>query len=143
MAPKTGDTVRVHYKGTLDDGTEFDSSEGRDPLEFVVGSGQVIPGFESAVAGMELGDSKKVTIPVEDAYGDRSDDAMQEVPMSAFGEDRPQAGWMVELAAPDGNRIAATVADVGDDTVKLDFNHPLAGENLTFELELVGVEQES
>ena len=137
MPAKPGDTVRVHYRGTLDDGSEFDSSEGRDPLEFTVGSGQVIPGFDAAVDGRSAGDSVKVTIPAAEAYGEHNPDAVQEVPRAMFGDDVPQVGWMVELAAPDGQRIPATIAEVGPETVTLDFNHPMAGKDLTFEIELV------
>jgi peptidylprolyl isomerase len=138
MAPKSGDTVRVHYKGTLDDGSVFDSSEGRDPLEFQVGEGQVIPGFDSAVGELEVGGSTTVNIAACDAYGDRIDEAVQEVPLSAFPE-APEEGMMVELAAPDGRKLAATVTEIGEENVRLDFNHPLAGKDLTFEIELVEV----
>jgi FKBP-type peptidyl-prolyl cis-trans isomerase 2 len=138
MAPKSGDTVRVHYKGTLDDGSVFDSSEGRDPLEFQVGEGQVIPGFDNAVSELEVGSSTTVNIAACDAYGDRIDEAVQEVPLSAFPE-APEEGMMVELAAPDGRKLAATVTEIGEENVQLDFNHPLAGKDLTFEIELVEV----
>lgn len=139
MAPKTGDTVRVHYRGTLADGTEFDSSTGRDPLEFELGSGQVIPGFDDAVTGLEVGDKVTVTIACADAYGERLDDAVQQFPLEAFGDEVPEIGWTVELQAPDGNRLAAMIAGVDGDMVILDFNHPLSGEDLTFEIELVEV----
>jgi peptidylprolyl isomerase len=141
MAPKSGDTVRVHYKGTLEDGSVFDSSEGRDPLEFQVGEGQVIPGFDSAVAELEVGGTVKVDIPAEDAYGERIAEAVQEVPLSAFADapGDPEEGMMVEMASPDGRRMAATVSRVGDEVVELDFNHPLAGKALTFDIELVEV----
>ena len=138
MPAKPGDTVRVHYRGTLDDGTEFDSSTGRDPLEFTIGSGQVIPGFDAAVDGMSVGESVTVTIPAEEAYGPRQNEAVQQVPRDMF-DDEPQAGWMVELTAPEGQRLAALIAEVGTDTVTLDFNHPMAGKDLTFEIELVEV----
>lgn len=140
MAPKQGDTVRVHYRGTLDDGTEFDSSSGRDPLEFTIGEGQVIPGFESAVSDLEVGGTTTVTIPAGEAYGQRVDEAMQTLPRESFGEMDPEPGWAVELQAPDGTKMTAVVAEVRDTDVVLDFNHPLAGEDLTFELELVGME---
>jgi peptidylprolyl isomerase len=138
MATNTGQKVRVHYRGTLNDGTEFDSSEGREPLEFVVGSGQVIPGFDEAVSDMSVGGKTKVTIPAEEAYGERVDEAKQEIPLDAFPE-KPEVGWLVEMASAEGQRMAATVADLSDDTATLDFNHPLAGEDLTFEIELVEV----
>lgn len=139
MAPKQGDTVRVHYRGTLSDGTEFDSSAGRDALEFQVGTGQVIPGFDQAVSGLEIGESATVTIPAAEAYGERMEEAVQEMPREAFGDDVPQEGWAVELQAPDGSTMAATITEVKDDSVTLDFNHPLAGQDLTFEIELVEV----
>jgi len=140
MSPKDGDTVHVNYRGTLKDGSEFDSSEGREPLEFVVGSGQVIPGFDAAVRPLEPGDKTTVTIPAAEAYGERQDEGLQAFPRDAFPpEPEPQVGWAVELAGPDGERIPAFVTDVTDEAVVLDFNHPLAGEDLTFELELVDV----
>jgi len=138
VAPKDGDTVRVHYKGTLEDGSTFDSSEGRDPLEFTLGEGVVIAGFESAVSDLGVGESKKVTIPAEQAYGQPAEDAIRPIPLSAFPE-KPEPGIVVELAAPDGRRLAAVVAEIGDEEVLLDFNHPLAGKDLTFEIELVEV----
>lgn len=138
MKPVTGQKVRVHYTGTLEDGTQFDSSEGRDPLEFVVGAGHVIPGFDNAVTGLETGERGTVTIPAEEAYGPRYDEAVQQVPLEAF-PDEPQPGWIVEMEDPQGQRLAATVLGIEDGMVSLDFNHPLAGEALTFEIELVEV----
>ncbi len=138
MTPQAGQKVRVHYRGTLGDGSEFDSSEGREPLEFVVGSGEVIPGFDTAVADLDVGQKATVTIPACDAYGERIDEARQEVPLEAFPEP-PEEGWMVEVASPEGQRMAATVTEVGPEIAVLDFNHPLAGENLTFEIELVEI----
>lgn len=142
MAPKNGEKVRVHYRGTLQDGTEFDSSEGRDPIEFVMGEHDVIPGFEDAVGELEVGGKVTVTIPAEEAYGDRMEEAVQEIPLSAFGDQIPEQGWAVELQAPDGSRLAATILDVGEESATLDFNHPLAGQDLTFELELVEIVDE-
>lgn len=138
MAAKSGDTVRVHYTGTLDDGTTFDSSEGNDPLEFTVGSGQVIPGFDAALEGLEIGESKKFTIPAAEAYGDHNTEATQVVPKEAF-EQEPVVGGVVELAAPDGRKLAAVIAEIIEENVTLDFNHPLAGKDLTFDIELVEV----
>lgn len=129
-----GDTVSVHYRGTLDDGTEFDSSAGRDPLQFVVGSGQVISGFDDAVRGLAVGESVTVRIPPEEAYGPRSDEAIIEVPADQAPEGL-QPGDQVQLAT--GGR--ATVLEVRDDAVVIDANHPLAGEALTFEIELVSI----
>ncbi len=140
MAPVSGDTVRVHYTGTLADGSIFDSSEGRDPLEFVVGSGQVIPGFDAAVSDLGVGDTATVTIVAADAYGEHSDEGLQTFPRDAFPPDAsPEVGWAVELSAPDGQRVPATVAEVTDESITLDFNHPLAGQDLTFEITLVEV----
>lgn len=139
MKPQSGDTVRVHYTGTLSDGSEFDSSEGRDPIEFTMGEGTVINGFEDAVKDLEVGDSILVTIPSADAYGDRNDEAVQEVPLEAFGGQAPQSGWVVQLQDPNGQVLNATVLEVGAETVRLDFNHPLAGQDLTFDLKLVEI----
>lgn len=139
---KDGDTVRVHYRGTLGDGSEFDSSAGREPLEFVVGSGQVIPGFDNAVRDLAVGESVTVTIPAAEAYGERQEEGIQSFPREAFPPDAdPQAGWAVELAGPDGQHLPAIIAEVTDETIVLDFNHPLAGEDLTFEIELVEVDE--
>ena len=138
MAAKSGDTVRVHYTGTLDDGSTFDSSEGKDPLEFTIGSGQVIPGFDAALDGLEIGESKKITIPAAEAYGDHNAEAVQVVPREAF-EQEPMIGGVVELAAPDGRKLAAVITEVVEENITLDFNHPLAGKDLTFDIELVEV----
>ncbi len=138
MAHPDGTTVRVHYRGTLDDGSEFDSSTGRDPLEFTIGAGQVIAGFEQAVAGLAAGEKTQIRIEAEDAYGERFADAIQRLPMEAFAEEPPLEA-MVQLQAPDGRMMVATVTDVTEETVELDFNHPLAGQALTFDLELVDV----
>lgn len=137
MPASSGDTVRVHYTGTLNDGTEFDSSAGREPLEFTLGSGQVIPGFDAGVTGMEPGESKKVTIPADEAYGQRREEMMLEVSPDQFPEGMdPQVGQQLQLSQPDGQAVMVTVAEVSDDGVVLDANHPLAGEDLTFELTL-------
>jgi len=138
MPLNEGTTVRVHYRGTLEDGAEFDSSEGRDPLEFTLGASQVIPGFEDAVIGLEPGERVTVTIDAENAYGPRMDEALQNVPVSAFWE-TPEPGMVVQLVAPDGTQLAATVMEVGEEEALLDFNHPLAGQALTFEITLVEV----
>lgn len=139
MKPQPGDTVRVHYTGTLSDGSTFDSSEGRDPIEFALGEGSVIPGFETAVAELEVGESVTVTIPAADAYGEHEAEAVQTVPLEAFGESAPQAGWVVALEGPQGQKITALVAEVGEESAQLDFNHPLAGKDLTFALTLVEI----
>lgn len=137
---KHGDTVKVHYTGKLIDGTEFDSSAGRDPLEFTIGSGQVIPGFESAVVGMSPGEACNTNIPVEDAYGPRSEEMLVEVPKENLAEGiQPDVGEKLQAVSEDGRKIALTVTAVSDTSVTLDGNHPLAGEELVFELELVEI----
>ena len=138
MTAQPGDLVRVHYRGTLSDGSEFDSSTGREPLQFEMGSGQVIPGFDAAVAGLEPGGKTTVTIPAAEAYGEHQPEGLQPFPLEAFASP-PEAGWAVELAGPNGERIPAIVAGVEGDVVTLDLNHPLAGQDLTFELELVEI----
>lgn len=137
MPAEKGQCVRVNYRGTLGDGTEFDSSYGREPLQFTLGSGQVIVGFEEAVEGMDVGQKKTVTIPPEEAYGEHHDEAVQAVPLDIFDGQTPGLRDVVTLVAPDGTEVMATVAEIRESDVVLDFNHPLAGEALTFELELV------
>jgi peptidylprolyl isomerase len=137
---KTGDTVKIHYTGTLDDGTQFDSSAGRDPLEFTLGSGQVIPGFDKAVEGMAVGDEKTVNIQPEDAYGPRNDQMVQEVPKNALPDDlEPEAGMGLQARGQDGQVLNLTVISVGDDSITVDGNHPLAGQNLNFDIQLVEI----
>lgn len=139
MKPQSGETVRVHYKGTLADGSEFDSSEGRDPLAFTLGEESVIPGFESAVADLEVGESVTVVIPAADAYGERMENACQRAPREIFGETEPVVGLVVALEAPTGEQVAATIVDADDEAVTLDFNHPLSGQDLTFDITLVEI----
>jgi peptidylprolyl isomerase len=137
---KSGDTVKIHYTGTLDDGTEFDSSAGREPLEFAIGSGQVIPGFDSAVDGMTVGDSKTVTIPAGEAYGERHDQLVQEVPKTALPDDmKPEIGMQLQSQGPDGQVMNLQVTAVEVESITADGNHPLAGQALTFAIELVEI----
>lgn len=136
----SGDTVSVHYTGTLADGSVFDSSRGRDPLQFTVGEGRVIPGFDAAVAGMAVGEEKKVTIPADQAYGPHRPELMVEVDRAQFPADlRPEIGQQLQLSRG-GQVFVVTVRDLSDGSVLLDGNHPLAGQDLTFALELVGVQ---
>jgi peptidylprolyl isomerase len=137
---KAGDTVRIHYTGTLSDGSTFDSSAGRDPLEFTLGSGQVIPGFDKAVDGMTVGDQKTVEIPADDAYGQRDPNGMQSFPRDKVPDDIPlDIGTRLQLSTPSGQPVMVTVSEVTDTEVILDANHPLAGQDLTFEIELVEI----
>ena len=137
---KSGDTVKIHYTGTLDDGTKFDSSAGREPLEFAIGSGQVIPGFDNAVDGMTVGDNKTVTIPAGEAYGERHDQLVQEVPKSALPEDmEPEVGMQLQSQGPDGQAMNLLVTAVEVESITVDGNHPLAGQSLTFAIELVEI----
>jgi peptidylprolyl isomerase len=137
---KSGDTVRIHYTGTLDDGTEFDSSAGRDPLEFALGGGQVIPGFDSAVDGMAVGESKSVTIPPDEAYGQRHEQLVQQVPRTTLPEDmEPAVGMQLQSQGPDGQVMNLAVMEIVDDSITVDANHPLAGQALTFAIELVEI----
>ncbi|MGB3313836.1 MAG: peptidylprolyl isomerase [Albidovulum sp.] len=137
---KTGDTVRIHYRGTLNDGTQFDSSEGRDPLEFTVGSGQIIPGLDKALPGMAVGDKKSVPVVAAEAYGPHNPDASQAVPRDQIPADIPlEIGTALQMRTPDGNAMTVTVAEVTAETVTLDANHPLAGKDLNFDIELVSI----
>ncbi len=134
---RQGDNVKVHYTGKFDDGTIFDSSRGGEPLEFTVGEGQVIPGFEDAVKGMSAGESKTVTIPANEAYGPHRDELVMMVSKESMPPDyEPTVGDQLQLTHPSGQQMVVTVTDVSSDSVTLDANHPLAGEDLTFEIEL-------
>ena len=137
---KSGDTVRIHYTGTLNDGSQFDSSAGRDPLEFAVGSGMVIPGFDTAVEGMTVGESKSFTIEPEEAYGVKQDHLIQDVPKSALPEGMtPEVGMPLQSQTPDGQVMDLEVTAVTDTHITVDANHPLAGIALTFDIELVAI----
>lgn len=135
-----GDQISLHYTGSLDDGTVFDSSEGREPLEFKVGAGQVIPGFDENVRGMEVGESRDFSILPEQAYGDYHEEYVQVVPRSIFPPDvTPAVGLMLELQTQSGETIPFRIIDVTDDEVTLDPNHLLAGEKLNFTVKLVDI----
>jgi len=139
---KNGDKIKVHYKGTLTQGGEmFDSSEGRDPLEFTVGSGQVIPGFDQGVLDMAVGDKKTIHIPMDQAYGPKNDMNIVEVDRAQMPPEMEdiQIGMMLQMVTPDGQPIPVTIIGVTEDKVKLDANHQLAGQDLTFDLELVAI----
>lgn len=134
---ETGKTVKVHYTGKLDDGSVFDSSEGREPLEFQVGTGQVIPGFDAAIQQMDIGASKTITIPSDEAYGAVRKEMIALIPHDQFPDGlNPQVGQTLQLKTPEG-ALPVRVTDVEDKGVVIDGNHPLAGEDLTFDLTLV------
>ncbi len=139
---KAGDTVNVHYKGTLNDGTIFDNSEGREPLQFEAGSGMVIPGFDNAVVGMKPGDSKTVHIPAAEAYGERNDQMIVKVPRQEIPAELPlQIGGM--LTMHNGQQeIPVIITEVTETEVTVDANHTLAGQDLTFEISMVSIEPE-
>lgn len=137
----SGSQVKVHYTGRLDDGSVFDSSEGREPLAFQLGKGQVVPGFEKAVTGMQIGEKKTVTFPSDEAYGPRVEQLVFTVPKENLPEGyQPAAGEMMRLETRDGRQMDAMVTEATEDSVKLDGNHPLAGQDLTFDIKLVAVE---
>ena len=141
MQAKRGDTVHVHYRGTLDDGSEFDSSAGSDPLTFTIGAGEVIPGFETALEGMTAGEKKTQHIPAAEAYGERSEELVFQVGREQMPEGGDVGvGDMLRVGFPDGSSADVQVAAMDSESVTLDANHPLAGKNLTFELELMKIE---
>ena len=135
-----GDTVRVHYTGTLEDGTTFDTSVGGEPLEFTLGAGQMIPGFEKAVYGLKIGESKTVTIPAEEAYGPQRDDLITVIEREQLPADLDtKVDQQLQMQQTDGRTAVVIVTDVSETTITVDANHPLAGEDLTFEIELVEI----
>jgi len=137
---KTGDTVRIHYTGTLKDGTVFDSSRDREPLEFTVGSGQIIPGLDSALPGMAVGEEKTVEVPSAQAYGAHDPNGRQEIPRTQIPPNIPlDHGAALQMQLPDGRTMPVTVAEITEDTVVLDANHPLAGQDLIFDVEMVEI----
>ncbi len=141
---KDGDKVKVHYNGKLRSGETFDSSEGRDPLEFTVGTGQVIKGFDDGVKGMKVGDKKTVEIPVADAYGEKNKEMMIEFPLTQFPpEMKPEVGMQLMMNNGEGQQFPVTVTEVKEESVVLDANHPLAGQELVFDIELMDLQAKS
>ncbi len=137
---KSGDSVKIKYTGRLTDGTVFDSSEEREPLSFTIGGGEVIPGFDEAVSGMEVGESKNVTIPMDKAYGPRVDQLIIDVPRSQVPPDlEPEVDQRLQMSGPNGENVVVKVVDVAEESIKLDANPPLAGEDLNFDIELVEI----
>lgn len=136
-----GQKVKIHYTGTLDDGNKFDSSAGRDPLEFEMGAGMVIPGFETGVADMEVGEKKSIHIPAAEAYGEKRDELVMNFDRAQLPEDmEPEIGMMLQMQGPEGQPVPVTVTGVEEAHITIDANHQLAGQNLNFELELVSVD---
>lgn len=137
---KEKDTVRVHYTGKLTDGQVFDSSREREPIEFTLGEGQLIPGFEKGMIGMEVSETKTLNIPMDEAYGARNNELIQEVPKAELPEEiKPEVGMNLMSRTPDGREIPLTVTEVKDEAIVVDANHPLAGKDLEFEVELVEI----
>ena len=137
---KKGDKVKVHYHGKLTDGTTFDSSEGREPLEFTIGSGMVIPGFDKGVTGMAVGEKKTITIPSDQAYGPKQEELIMEFPVAQFPpEISPEPGMTLSMSDGQGQSFPVTVIEVKDGNVVIDANAPLAGEDLVFDLELIDI----
>lgn len=137
---KVGDRVRVHYSGFLEDGTMFDSSLEKEPFEFTLGEEMVIPGFENAVIGMKVGDTKKVSVPPEEAYGNYSEDLVVVIDRAQIPDHiDPELGMMLQVRSQEGTTTNVTITDISEDTVTLDGNHPLAGKELTFEIELLEI----
>jgi peptidylprolyl isomerase len=137
---KDGDTVKVHYKGTLEDGTVFDTTAGRDPIEFKIGGGEILPGFEQAVVGMASGEKRHAEIAAKDAYGPHQPDRVIEVGRDKFPDEiQPEVGQRLQMVRDGGEALPVTVVEVGEESVTLDANHPLAGKDVTFEIELVEI----
>jgi peptidylprolyl isomerase len=138
---KSGDTVHVHYKGSLEDGTVFDTSDGGQPLQFTIGSGDVIPGFEEAIVGMAQGDQKRQSIPADQAYGSRREELVFQVEREQLPPNSEvSVGDYLRIGFPDGRTAAVQVAEIGEASVTLDANHPLAGKTLVFDLTLVDID---
>jgi len=137
---KQGDTVSVHYTGKLADGTIFDSSNGGDPLQFTIGAGQIIPGFDQAVIGMNPGESKTINVPADEAYGPHHEEWVLAVDRREMPADlNPEVGQQLQVRHPDGRTTVVVVTDVSESAVTLDGNHPLAGKDLTFDIQLVEI----
>ena len=137
---KSGDKVKVHYTGTLEDGTVFDSSEGRDPLEFVIGDGRLLKMFEAGVDGLEIGESVDVNIPAKEGYGDRQDHLVGQFPLDQLPADlKPEVGMKLQMQTKEGHPVPVTVTKIDDQSMTIDANHELAGKDLKFNIKLVEI----
>ncbi len=137
---KNGDVVKVHYTGTLDDGTEFDSSREREPLEFTIGERQLLPGFEDVVIGMAVGESSKVNIPAGEGYGTKQENLIAKIPRDQLPKEiEPKIGLKLQTQTPEGQPFLVTIVELDDKEVTIDANHELAGFDLNFEIELVEI----
>jgi len=144
QAAKKGDKVKVHYHGKLTNGNTFDSSEGREPLEFEIGGGMVIAGFDDGVTGMIIGEKKTINIPADQAYGPKQEEMIMEFPKDRFPADMvPEVGMQLNMSNGSGQNFPVVIVELKDEIVVLDANHPLAGEELVFDLELVAIEPKS
>lgn len=140
MPIKKGDKIKVEYTGTLEDGTVFDTSEGREPLEFEVGSGQVITGFDNAVIGMEKGEEKEIKLKPEQAYKDINPELITKIPRTQLPQNQePKPGMVILLKTPDGKQLPVRITEVSDNDVTIDLNHPLAGKTINFKIKIVDI----
>ncbi|MBR9691320.1 peptidylprolyl isomerase [Candidatus Woesearchaeota archaeon] len=140
MPVKKGDKIKVDYTGTFDDGTVFDTSEGKQPLEFEVGAGKIIKGFDNAVIGMEKGEEKEIKLESADAYGEVNPKMVQKIPRDKIPKDQePKPGMMLALNTPDGKKFPAKITEVSDKEITIDMNHPLAGKTLNFKIKIVDI----
>ncbi len=140
MSAKNGDTVKVHYTGKLNDGTSFDSSLNREPLEFTIGEGKLLKKFEDSVIGMAEGDKKDISIPAAEGYGGRREELVGNIPLSQLPPDiTPETGMQLQLQTPEGHPLIITITDIAEDHITVDGNHRLAGQDLNFELQLMEI----
>lgn len=144
MTLQKGDKVKVEYTGTLDDGSVFDTTDkDEQPLEFEIGAGQIIPGFEETITEMQEGEEKEVQLSPDKAYGDHKEELYREIPKDKFPQDQElKEGMAIAMSLPDGQQVPGKVIELGEDNVKVDFNHPLAGKNLNFKVKLVSINSE-
>ena len=143
MVIKKGSKIKVEYEGSLDNGEVFDTSKGRDPLDFTVGEGKIIPGFENALIGMEKGEEKKIKIEPKEAYGDKKPELLKKIPKAQLPEDsreKIEPGMVLGMKTPDGKQFPVKVTGVGKEDITLDLNHPLAGQNLNFRIKVIDIQ---